>query len=1301
MFILLILFFFVIPVQANTSILPDPPHINFNTQDGLSNKNIYALVKDANGYVWLATNNGLNRFNGHKFSAFYFKQDDPLSLSSNTITALLTDSNGSLWVGTDQGLNLYDADSGQFKRITIPLDSGPVYVSALAELKGVLYVGTSAGIYKLDIHNTEFDDVLNEKLRNISQDLIVETMYSHGESIWVGTWGQGIFSLFDNGNDVEMRPYPLSSEHDSQYITAIFSDSRGTLYVSNFLSGVQVYSRDCACFLPASIANQVPIDWHVNDAYTTDEAVYLASTHGLSVFEPASTSIHHFGLLDNILVGDAKRPLRAITADPSGNLIVGGEIFGVSVIDIKHDDIQAYQPKLNPFNQLKRGDITSIFYDNKEKLLVGSATGLDYYQHDPVGSLTHQKTILEQSVFDIAERRREGKYWLATDSGIVLLDASFNVEQRYDNTDLLTSEALKHVNIAHVNTLIEINRKVIAGLWLGGVVILNQNNQGLNQASLQGMLAGSTVYDLAPANQDSIWIGTDSGIFLYNFDEDHLKSLKIDTTIASSPRIYDVAVNQNQTWLGTSSGIFRFQAQDESFVPYKIEMLNNEEITAIDEVNPGQLWIGTSNGLFIHEIDSGKTIKLRPYHALATENININSLFIGESDIYFGGLEGLNKIHRSYFEHQSVSSNPMLQWESITIDQQVISLLPKIRPKSIQIADTQSSFVLNFFIDNYILSPDMMIEYRVNANKWLAIAPQTAITLSNLKAGDINVEIRFRSSLYSDWQYAVMPVDVEVLKPIYMRPWALFSYALAMLIVAWRWYQWRTRQYVLRNTRLEQDVAHRTQEIQELHAYQARMFRNASHELKTPLTLIKGPLHKLKSGALEESTEAKLIDTALTHTNHLTKLVEDVLKIANVKDRIRHIEACDVQDKLRATIEAFFEIAQNDGIDFEHNLGDVHCLINADEHDFISVVQNLLSNACKFVDYNKRVRISLGIDEAVLIIDIYNSHPALSEQEQGSMFERFSRLSNSEAIEGNGLGLAYVREICNFYAWSLTFRNIDNGEVCFRLKIPCTEQQIETNAKFTTKTRKKFHLLLVEDNPHVSQFMGSLFSEQMHVSYAENVQQALNLCSSNVIDIIVLDYNIPGGDGITLAKQLFKAPSTASIPVLLVSADANLLNTKRIEYTGIIDFVSKPFDPSILQQKVGNILKVAKRIAEPSDAIIDVEELDSMNAADRSFLRKVDLQLAGNFHNPNFLIGDIAKALSISERTLARKLKTLGKDNPSELIKNYRLEKAKQMLKKGDSAKMVAYQCGFGSASYFSKVFRSHFGMNPREFMQS
>jgi len=646
----------------------------------------------------------------------------------------------------------------------------------------------------------------------------------------------------------------------------------------------------------------------------------------------------------------------------------------------------------------------------------------------------------------------------------------------------------------------------------------------------------------------------------------------------------------------------------------------------------------------------------------------------------------------------------------------------------------------------YYTKPDKnQFQYKLEGfdKDWSSWSLETQKDYTNLPEGHYNFKVRGKNifdEISKEDSY-----NFSVLAPWYRTWWAYLFYSLAAIATISIFSKWRSRQLTLKNLALEKLVDDRTLEIKEknvqlkgqtqqlqsqtkrlkeLDTMKTRLFANISHEFRTPLTLIKGPIEKLEEEEKNtiSSTNIKMIRR---NSNRLLNLVNQLLDLSKLDSGKLQLNAAegDIYKCLRAAASSFSSHAAQRNIDYQIKIPSRPLWTTFDRDRLEKITYNLLSNAFKFTPDEGKIIIAIAYRSNRLQIVVKDSGYGIQKEKLPYIFDRFYQVDDSYTKEksGSGIGLALTKELVELMQGEIYIETEVEKGTTFKVILNVEEikshQQIndeeneyemvhenvaETVSLVKSSVKKDSTILIIEDNNDMRHFIKEQLQNEYEIIEAVNGSEGLKNAIKTIPDLIITDLMMPKMDGITLCKKLKTNIDTSHIPVIMLTAKAGIENKLEGLETGADDYLTKPFNAKELQVRVKNLIRERKKLRKlfGQKVTIDPSEV-TVTSLDQQFLKDT-LQLLEDQHpNSEFGVPQMQKELGMSKTQLHCKLKALTDHPPGELLRNFRLKRAAQLLtQKGENISQVAYSVGFNSLSYFTRCFKEFYKMAPSEYIQ-
>ncbi len=1280
----------------------------FTTAGEISCSSINQIMQDSRGMIWISTEDGLNRYDGVKFTTYRHSVDDPNSLCHSYVKTVVEDSGGRLIIGTYNGLQIYDRGRDCFYRQAVHPDgsvyhsnvncilerrSGEILVSgnslvSLHEADGILTVEpvelpvpTSMLSYIAEDHEGNLWLVRNGKwLHRVSPSGDSSTYSFIGNegsisclcvdtygNVLVGTGGDGLFVYRRQSDDfAHVEPEGIAGLR----VKSILSDSRtGTLVGSDGNGIFSFNSKDLTL-------RQYPFgDSHFNTVNSKIHSILCDNSGNLwvAVYQkgvmmiPGQVNNFHYigaGSVDSHLIGDAC--VNAILKDGSGTLWIGTDNGGLYRIEPSGKSRHYAAGKEAP------ATVMSLFEDSGGTIWIGSyLKGLhrldrrtDRIEH--ISGLIDQDGKEAENIYSFAEDS-DGRIWVASmGNGLFCLDPSSGKVSRIPSDKV------------HNNWITSLHHSPSNRLYVGtydGVGYLELSGDGMAGKWLSSR---EIVYSIHEDNAGRLWLGTDEGLHLLDPRSGEGRLLNTDDGLPNNA-VYAVCGDASgDIWTSSNSGLSRYSVTDGRFVNYYYsDGLQGNEFTkgASFRDNEGNLWFGGTNGVTWF---NPKEIT-RP-HKIWTPRIT--GLYVDGIPVRMGMKSG-----RRY-----MIDSPVEDTERIDLGYKQNSLSVEF-----------STLELN--------SPErLQWQYRLGGN-WMTLPHgQSTISLVDLAPGRHTLTFR---ALDYDQTSPEKTFDIWIRHPWWSSWWAVLFYAAFAVIAIW-------------------DVRRRIRNRRNLQKIET--FTNLSHEIRNPMSLIISPVQKLLTVDHDPSRQLAY-RSIMKNSERIVKLMDQMMDAQKIdKGQMNlHFSQTDLVPFVAETVSIFNAQAAERGIDFTfHHEGIDSLQLWVDRSGLDKIIVNILSNAFKFTGDSGKISISLCEEKGMAVLRFTDSGIGMSEDERRHIFERFWQAERGRDARkgGAGIGMNLTRSLVRLHHGSISVEANPAGQgTQFTVRLPegcahlkpeqispveepleekkqtCASPEVETKAALPRRASGRRHVvMIVDDDDEIRNYLVDELSAEYRVICCADGQEALDMALKERPELIVSDVMMPGMDGFELCRQIRKNINLNSTPVVLLTAKSETSDNAQGLDSGADAYLTKPFNIEILSRTISNLLRSRARLknvyggSQNQDG--KVEKL-TLKSPDDKLMDRIMRVINENLSNPDLKVEDITKEVGISRVHLHRKLKEMTNYSTRDFIRNLRLNQAARLLRENrHSIAEVSDLTGFSNPNYFSTVFSQTFGMSPSEYMK-
>jgi signal transduction histidine kinase/ligand-binding sensor domain-containing protein/CheY-like chemotaxis protein/AraC-like DNA-binding protein len=1382
--LVMVLILFITGIDANNRLVFK--HLTFKS--GLPyNRMSNVVFQDSFGFIWIGSDVGLHRFNGSDFMNYYCQPDTEGGLSGNEVKAVFEDKTGNLWVGTSHGLDLFIEETESFQ--SIPFyneDDTVIYKYTLpvrkifANTKGEVYVSTHFYIFKLDAANKRLIRLMSGMKEGI-ENIIFENVLIQDDSIfWIGTTGSGLLKYNLNENTV----YRIDEKKglQSDLVNDIETDAKGNIWVGT-TKGIDMYNPFLDTvynFVGLSAKKDHKI--HINDLCSDRNGNIWAATDGYGLLKCPTGDMeienYTFNEFDNSSLLSNK--VNQLFVDKDHNLWLMSKSYGISVTNLnKKWDFHCHTSVSGSGNCLSYNVVNAFVEGNDGKIWIGTdGGGLDLF--DPkYGQFTHFKKtgklkneISSNTVLSLL-KTQDNLIWIGTyGGGLCVMDPKNGKFKTYLN-DPSDPNSISGNNIA---SLVEDQNGDIIALTIGnGISILDRKKdrftrvtadiQNPNGLSHNG---GSSLY----RDKDGhIWIGTyyglnrwdrQTGRFVRYFHNNEKGSI-------SSERILSIYEDRTgQLWVGTDRGLNKFRKDSSDFILFtEQDGLINNVVNAIVGDESGNLWIGTNAGISKMDIANKTFENFDRNYGLPGNAIVKGAVYqCSNGQIFFGGIEGFN-----YFfpwEIKKLKSAPKLYIDNLKIfdktvkagevlNNRVILEQGIYKTKEITLGHKESSFSIAFAVMDFMDPEKMTFNYMMEGfdKEWRTSDHlNRKATYTNLDPGRYVFKVTAHSNIILD---APSPAEliVNVRPPWYKTWWAIACYLAFVTALFWLYLNILESRMKLKKNYFIEKLQHE-KEV-ETNNIKLNFFTNITHEFRTPLTLIMGPLDRLMEKYKKDTYLHAQLNGVKQNSNRLLGLINELLDLRKLEEGSMKLKATrnELNAFLEKTSNSFVQHARIHNIRFKRELEKQPVWVWFDKNKMEKVFYNLLSNAFKFTPDGGSVscRVKFLPEELVMgapglprvkegefnlnaghvLIEIEDSGVGVPIENMDEIYKRYFSTEQNQTQNNSGIGLSLCKEIVELHHGGIEAVNNQEKGACFKVMLLLGNQHfskeeiigfyhkdaantdpapvIVYDAELVDSTdgkpgqTEKSLVLIVEDNPEVRQNI----CDDLHdydIIEATNGAEALKLAIEKIPDLVLSDVMMPGMSGKELCQALKTDQRTSHIPVVLLTALSGVENRINGLETGADAYISKPYHSKHLRVRVQKLIelrmslsaKYGQKLTGEEKVSHMVRDIDVPSYDDIFLQRAVDV-VEKHLGDSSFEIEDLCREMGMNYLQMYRKVKALTDMTLKNFILTIRLKSAKKLLAKGKfTVAEVGYEVGFSSPAYFTKCFRKAFGFTPSEF---
>lgn len=1287
--------------------------LSVNEDVSLSNPNVTCFCSDSEGYLWIGTDRGLNRYNGSLMRRYFHNPDDESSLNSNGITCLLCSSKGSLMVGTYEGLNIRGS-LDDFRRV--PYSGSYKSVHQLIELPDGRIIANM--VEQLCLYNNESDslEVLIDQF-DPGRSYVNDCMLDSKGRIWsVYNGGVRVYSgkTFELLQEIETGIFPYySALLDNGELWIISREGSLAIDVETALkhpipSKLLPLAQSCIYFISSNGSGGYYIGGD-DDMYFFDgksENLFRNGENGFPLLLPHRTyNLVHVRESGEIF---AASPNQGFTADFTQRKLFNNDVYLSSFFDGKIISAITLSPE---------GDVYAAATDNRIFKIPSDRT-------------RNVQEFSLKGVFSSKEpNQMDLRIWVDSLSRLWAIQGERLLE-------FSLSESGPVFQTLHS----EIPEKVLSmslgpdgSVWVG---VFGQNIYRLlpgekRFSAFRFSDRNIAVYATCPLADGSIVIGTSMTNPLI-FDPLSEKSRTIEIWEEARPSDFVSCICPDKAgniYLGTrSSGIYSFSTKDYSIS--RLPDLGASEIFSLLQDSDLRLWAGTYSGLLKITPD-GKAVLYTSSDGIGDPCLSCQGAVAHPcGELFFGGRGGLmvfdphEKPRQRYvpllFEHLSVDSRIVKPSKGSAIECQ-LSEAPEVR-----LTCKQNNFAISFASLNYTPHSNNHYYYKMDGynSAYADIHQSTELVFPNMKPGRYLLHVKAVNSELNVEEVA-RSLPIIITPPWYRLWWArlcwalLAGFALAFLLR----FLYRRRAEKLKRSELEKE-----KEAQKrLNEVNMSFFANMSHEFRTPLTMIVGPVAELSQDKDLSRYDKELLGTIRFNTARMLRLIDQVLDFGKLDSDTLKLQVCwgDLSQCLKDTLAMYLGglRAKKIQLKTEGLEEEFYALFDPDKVD--KIVSNLMSNAWRFTPEGGQISVRLDSDRGEMFIEVENSGSSIPPDRLESIFERYYQIENHYRY-GTGIGLYFSRELAILHHGSLKAENCEDG-VKFILELPIDDQYKESEhgesldpnsfvkcvcseelekERLDTATVPNDGapcVLVVDDDPGVVEYIAHLFENDYKVEKAFSAVEGLKILEEVTVDVIVSDVSMPQMDGYEFCSKVKDNIRTSHIPVVLLTAKVARDEQLRGLKIGAEAYVLKPFDPEYLLAIVQSQIENRQKVRTALQGVTSTENMEEkLSAHDKIFMDKFFACLEADIESPELNITKVCSDLAMSRSKLFYIVKGLTGETPGVFFKKYKLNRSAELLRSGDyNISEVADITGWSSLALFSRNFKQHFGITPTEYLKN
>lgn len=1316
----------------------------YTMDDGLAANRVYSILQDSCGFIWFGTDDGLSRFDGIRFKNYYLSKYIDAT-TSNSVKKILIDHRGRMWIGLDSGIAIYDSKTDTFKPFNAKTETGETIQSYVTDIvednEGTIWIATNGqGLYRFSPYN----EVKLKVYRNIPgktdcipQDIIMALQLDSKQNLWIGTYSEGLCRYDKKTN--QFKTYqkgktPQSLSDNS--IQSIFEDSHGNLWIGTFQNGLDLFNPATETFTNFQDKSANNLLYHIHDIkeYHPGELL-IASDNGVGIFKAEKGEIISSNDPQLKIRTGVNKFIYTMYIDKEESLWLGSYFDGIKFYSSFQNNFEYYSCSPTPDSPI--GKVVNVIREDKDNnYWIGTDDNGIFRFSAKTQAITPFRSAADigSTYYCIHDLLLDGdKLYAATyERGLEVFDLKTGkVETFLHNPDDKTSIPSSRVFELYKAS----NGRIYIGTSNGICYYDTSRKAFVKIASFNGRVS-SIIED----HNGIIWIGTStSGLLAYNIKTQKIESYQHTTDPKSITKnvITTLAVDSRKNlWIGThGQGLCKYNEATNDFTRYDNLELPNQVITSIIPKGDA-LWIATNKGLVVYNPDTKYLKVYSKSNGLYNEQFTPDSgMEASDGKLFLGSTNGF-----CFFSPQNLRENaynPPVILTGMTILGKEISVNTENSPlkqaigytQELTLEHDQSMIGFDFAALSYIAPKENYYQYMLEGldNEWQFTEGNTNhLSYANLPAGEYTLRIKGTNS-DKIWSSNEIRLKIKVLPPFFQSKTAFLLYAICFAIIVFM----SVRYYIKRSEKKQHERIRSLNDEKEKELYNSKIefFTNIAHEIRTPLSLIIGPLEYLMKTASINNVYGEYLGIIEQNYKRLYVLVNQLLDFRKVDSGAYKLSYDSYQVKeVIAKVTGIFELtAKQKEITIDTSSINEEMVMITDEEALIKIVSNLVSNAMKYA--KNSIEITTCENDSEVILTITDDGIGITDTEKSKIFDAFYQVKSNKEINklGIGIGLHMTRSLVQLMNGKIVANDREDGKngvaiSVYLPKIMPINEKLQTTRKIEDMVlsdsaieetineeatnepmKKQYAVMVVDDNPEILDFLSKILSEEYFVISALSGEEAVQILEKNNIDLVISDVMMEDMNGFELCAKIKNNINISHIPVILLTAKTDTESKIQGLEAGADAYIDKPFSPFHLKAQLRNLFKKREQIQQTyaSTPLSDIRSAVH-NRLDEEFMDKCTEIILNNIENPEFSVNTLAQQLGMSRTSVFTKIKGIIDMTPNDFIKVTRLKKACQMMVEGEyRITEIGFLVGFSSSSYFAKCFQKQFGMLPTDFIKN
>ena len=1249
---------------------------------------ISKTCQDHYGFVWIATDFGLSSFDGYHFQNYYHESDDSTSIPDNIVRSLLCTNDGKMFIGCASGLAVYDYHTDTFHRYRFPHGISP-HVKSMVELPSgeVIIAASGYGIFVLKNGKIFNVAAFAEMSNSLHFDCL--QISDSGKSLWAQTEDRRLLRFTLNG--VSPKRMTVYDVDKGTVINAFNLKNGSVLFALN--SGFMIYDHRRHTIENAPYI--MPETESITSAYLTKSGdLYVGTLSGnfykIRKGESESQKVTLFNgqdKLDYFVVNN-------ILEDKDNNLWLSSPHHGVFMCSM--------MPKM--FKSINFANFDRHICYGFSAIAPAPDNGLycvvrygSVIHVDKNGTASYCKGIPDYPSTIMRDSR--GEYWIGTWKHLYSYDplSGKSVMENDLNGKGTPRIAEDRMGNIYVSILGE------------GFALLDRKTRKMtyynsrNQSAVKGVKFNNDWVGMMYQDKKGyMWIATSSGVWCFDPSSRHFVDLGNGGYILRGIICNSLCeLPSGDIIIGTINGVYAYNREKRMVTLLSgTEKIKDLKICGLVKDTIGNVWISTMRGLWQYISTEKRIVSYVGVRGIAENEFGEWAwTTLDDGSVAFGSNSSVTVFNPLDTEHGLVKGKSIRLTRFATLEKVFDPLVSEF-----SIPWDDNHFTMSFSLFDFQYSDNIDFEYRLNGGPWTAFADgNNSLTFTKLKYGTYNIDVRATSGGF--YSSDISAFKVIVLPPWYATPWAKIIYALLVSITVW---------FVLFVLRKRQRLAFDEEKMQ--------LLINATHDIRSPLTMILGPIERLKELVKKNCDEVtrksidQYVDIINRNADRLLLLVNQILDTRKIDKLQMHLKCreTDMGSFVRRVCHSFEFKAEQRDIDLTVTCDEEHVMAWIDHDNFDKVLVNLLSNAFKFTLDGGHIDIHLFQNVEHIIIMVTDDGQGFGKEKVSRLFERFYQGTQSgESTVGTGIGLNLAMNIVKLHGGTISASNRTDGQhgACFTISLPAGNAHLKPEDLYVEPVKerigkkviyRKYRIMVVDDDTELTAYIADELRPWYYVDVFSNGIDALKSILLQEYDLVVSDVVMPGMDGTELLKKVKQNPNTNHIPVILLSTKAEAEDRLAGFKSGADAYIAKPFSTIELRVRIdsiiSNVLRLRGKFSGTQQQRDKVENVEK-KSYDDELMKRVMKSINAHISDDSYSIDVLSQEVGMSRAQLHRNLKHITGVATGKFIRNIRMEQAARLLLEGNvNCSDVAYRVGFCDIAHFSTVFKQYYGMSPSEY---